>query len=180
MASRTGYWKPDLWRKLCYETISLWWPPAAHLYDSSFTNVVLLWVWHPTRLNPLPLLWLNVLYVNRFHSLKASWWSMAVGTACWWNRARLESAATGSLAELDPDGAGNKHRLQHANCKTHPGQLIRDVASYQITGSWTKAELENEHELMCFESFSFIKSRRERAREMKERIASFTGGCKLL
>lgn len=89
---------------------------------------------------------------------------MAVGTACQWNGARLESAATRSLRELGPDGAGNEHRLQHADCKTRPGQLIPNLASHQITDFCAKAELETETELMCFQSFSFIESWRERAR----------------
>lgn len=166
MASRIGYWKPNLWRKLHYETLSLWWPPVAHLYNSSFTHTVLPQVQNPTRLNPLPLLWLNVFYASWFHSPKASQWSMAVGTACQWNSARLKSAAIGSLHRAIPDGAGKKCGLQHVNCKAPPGQLTPDIASYQSMDSCTKADLENETELMCFES-CFIKSSRERAREIE-------------
>lgn len=91
-------------------------------------------------------------------------------------RARPESAATGLVPELNPSETGNKHRLS-ANCKTLPGQLTFDVTSYQIRDSCTKAETDNETELMCSESFT--KSEREGAREANKSTASFTGGSTL-
>lgn len=61
-------------------------------------------------------------------------------------------------------------------CQLHntPSQLIPDVASYQNTGSRVKVELENETKLMWFESFTFIKSWRERSKRRNKGLPFYS------